>query len=102
MLVTYENGEERNEDFSHHVLRKFKELRAGMYQEGKGTWFSMTYKIVRPGRFSTYFNYDEPPEYDIYPSAGSFATDLDYFPRTTENTPGWLREKLREAGGAAR
>jgi hypothetical protein len=43
MLVHYENGEVERKRFPLGVLSKFVELRAGMYQEGKGTWFSMTY-----------------------------------------------------------
>ena len=97
MLVHFENGEVERRRFPHTVISKFVELRTGMYQEGKGTWFSMVYKIVRPGKFTTEFNYDNLAPYELLPDPKSFATDLNYFPRDPENIPDWLQQKLREA-----
>ncbi|MFI6577039.1 hypothetical protein ACIBFB_14660 [Nocardiopsis sp. NPDC050513] len=71
------------------------ELRAGMYQEGKGTWFSMKYVITPPGTFNAEFNYDEDPQI-TFPTAHGFTVDLKYFPRDEEYIPDWLREKLQE------
>ncbi|MFI6578826.1 hypothetical protein ACIBFB_23815 [Nocardiopsis sp. NPDC050513] len=71
------------------------DLRAGMYREGKGTWFSMKYVITPPGKFNVDFNYDEDPGL-TFPTAHGFTVDLKYFPRDDEFVPDWLREKLRE------
>ncbi|WDZ88850.1 hypothetical protein [Nocardiopsis sp. HUAS JQ3] len=71
------------------------DLRAGMYKDGKGTWFSMEYVITRPGRFKVRYNYDEDPHI-LFPTAWGFTNDLKYFPRDEENIPDWLHEKLRE------
>ncbi|WP_304452819.1 hypothetical protein [Nocardiopsis sp. YSL2] len=79
------------------ILSKEKKLREAMYQEGKGTWFSMIYRIVRPGKFTTEFNYDNPPEFTIPPNPSSYAADLEYFPRDPEHIPDWLQEQLRRA-----
>lgn len=73
----------------------FRDLRAGMYQEGKGTWFSLRYVITRPGKFKVEYNYDDDPKI-LFPTAWGFTNDLKYFPRDEEYIPGWLREKLRE------
>jgi hypothetical protein len=97
MLVQNEDGDVRRQRFPHGVMRKFAQLRAGMYQDGRGTWFSMTYTIIPPGKFSTQFNYDNPPEFTIPPSASSYAADLEAFPREPKNIPDWLHQKLREA-----
>lgn len=35
------------------------DLRAGMYREGEGTWFSIKYIITRPGKFHVEYNYTE-------------------------------------------
>ena len=71
------------------------DLRAGMYQEGKGTWFSMEYVITRPGKFNVTYNYDDDPGI-TFPTALGFTNDLTYFPRDEEHIPDWLREKLAE------
>ncbi|WP_232831899.1 antitoxin YezG family protein [Nocardiopsis sp. FIRDI 009] len=71
------------------------DLRAGMYQEGKGTWFSMKYVITPPGKFNVDFNYDEDPGL-TFPTPMGYTVDLKYFPRDEEHIPDWLREKLQE------
>jgi hypothetical protein len=97
LLVRYEDGGTERRRFPHDVLDRLETLRSGMYQPGKGTWFSMTYTIVRPGRFSTEFNYDRPPEFTITPGASSYAADLAAFPREPEHIPDWLRRELSAA-----
>ncbi|MDE3723918.1 DUF600 family protein [Nocardiopsis sp. N85] len=79
------------------VIDMVKELRAGMYREGKGTWFTLTYVIGRPGRFKVDYDYDGQPGFTFYPQASDFALDLEFFPRADENLPDWLREHLDEA-----
>lgn len=71
------------------------DLRAGMYQEGKGTWFSMRYTITRPGKFHVEYNYDDDPKI-LFPTGWGFTNDLKYFPRDDEYMHEWLRQKLRE------
>ncbi|MEU1716019.1 immunity protein YezG family protein [Nocardiopsis dassonvillei] len=71
------------------------DLRAGMYQEGKGTWFSFEYVITPPGRFNVTYNYDEDPGI-TFPTAFGYTNDLKYFPRDEEYMTDWLREKLQE------
>ncbi|MCP3013075.1 antitoxin YezG family protein [Nocardiopsis dassonvillei] len=73
----------------------FDDLRAGMYKDGKGTWFSLEYVITRPGKFKVRYNYDEDPHI-LFPTAWGFTNDLKYFPRDEEHIPEWLHEKLRE------
>ncbi|WP_436885226.1 hypothetical protein [Nocardiopsis dassonvillei] len=83
------------------VIPMFDELRSGMYQEGKGTWFSVTYVISRPGRFKADYNYDEDPRIP-FPTAWGFTNDLEEFPRDPDHIPEWLHEELRaEAEGRA-
>ncbi|MFV2195429.1 hypothetical protein [Nocardiopsis sp. LOL_012] len=79
------------------VIDPVRELRAGMYQDGKGTWFTLTYTISRPGRFKTDYDYDGRPDFTFYPSAADFARDVELFPRDAGHTPDWLRAHLDEA-----
>ncbi|GAA3854937.1 hypothetical protein [Streptomyces sedi] len=67
-------------------------LRAGMYRETDGTWFTLVYTLV-PGRHSVRFEYEEEPEGPSF-TPENYAQDLAYFPRAEENVPDWLREKL--------
>ncbi|MDT0326815.1 immunity protein YezG family protein [Nocardiopsis lambiniae] len=84
------------------VIDLVRELRAGMYQENKGTWFTLTYTITRPGKFKADYDYDGQPRFVFYPQSSDFALDLRHFPRDPEYIPDWLNEKLREeAGGTA-
>lgn len=95
VVVEFPDGTSRRESFSPEVFSLTDELRAGMYQEGKGTWFSMRYVISRPGKFTVDFNYDEDPGI-TFPTSRGFTLDLRRFPRDEANIPGWLRVKLRE------
>lgn len=99
-MVTFGNGEISRESHPHGVTRKAKKLRWGMYREGVGTWFSMSMHIIQPGRFKVHFNYDEEPGgYMLPPDPREFIEDLKLFPRSPENIPMWLQEKLLHPDG---
>ena len=72
----------------------FDDLRAGLYRDGKGTWFSVHYTVTHPGRFSIKYNYDDPEINGL--DGPAFTDDLKYFPRDDEHIPDWLRQKLTE------
>ncbi|WP_150249357.1 hypothetical protein [Nocardiopsis deserti] len=95
LVVEFEDGSTRREFPPPGMGMLTDGLRAGMYQEGKGTWFSFEYVITPPGRFNVTYNYDEDPGI-TFPTAFGFTNDLKYFPRDEEYIPGWLREKLQE------
>ncbi len=84
------------------VRRKLRELRTGMYQPGKGTWFTARYVIRRPTRYSVDFDYDNEPDFGseigFDPVPLTYVNDLKIFPRDDEHVPGWLRQKIDEAG----
>lgn len=78
-----------------------QELRELMYREGTGTWFSATWTIRRESDgsrgVSASFNYDEEPEWTKVVHPGLYGLDLEDFPRSEENIPGWLGSLLAEA-----
>lgn len=75
------------------------ELREGMYQEGRGTWWTARAVVTAEDRAEVGFDYDTRPEpEDAFP-ASAFAADLEAFPRDAEHRPDWLAELLKEAGG---
>jgi hypothetical protein len=95
LIVEFEDGTTRRKSPPSGIGLIKDKLRAGMYQEGKGTWFSFEYVITPPGRFNVTYNYDEDPGI-TFPTAFGFTNDLVYFPRDEDYIPDWLREKLRE------
>ena len=97
LTAIYENGTSEQISPPASIISPCEKLRYGMHQEGKGTWFSMTYTITRPSSFTVDFNYDEEPEFQFAPDPELYAEDLEQFPRDPEHIPEWLQEKLREA-----
>ncbi|ADH70424.1 hypothetical protein [Nocardiopsis dassonvillei] len=95
LIVEFGDGTSRRKFPPADISLIRDKLRAGMYQEGKGTWFSFEYVITPPGRFNVTYNYDEDPGI-TFPTAFGFTNDLVYFPRDEEYMTDWLREKLRE------
>lgn len=79
------------------AIDMFDELRSSMYQPDKGCWFTAKYIIDNTGEYRVDFDYDNEPEFVPGITAGSYAADLEYFPRAEERIPAWLREKLQEA-----
>ncbi|WP_121435127.1 hypothetical protein [Actinomadura pelletieri] len=80
---------------------KLRELRAGMYHPGKGTWFTARYVIQRPTRYSVDFDFDNEPDFGMdigfQPVPQTYTNDLKAFPRDDDHIPTWLRQKIKEA-----
>lgn len=72
------------------------DLRGAMYQEGRGTWFTAKVTIHRSLAYETEFDYDSEPAFVPPLCPGSFAQDLEYFPRDEEHVPHWLRCLLEQ------
>lgn len=75
---------------------EMNKLREGMYEKGKGTWFSSTFVIEQSGDFTVDYNYDEEPPFPFKLDSERYANDYRHYPRDWENIPGWLRKKLRQ------
>jgi hypothetical protein len=83
------------------AIRHMDELRTATYRADRGAWFTARLDIERSGRYSVEFDYDGEPDFTPPLTASAYALDLDRFPRSSEHTPGWLKDKLREATGGA-
>ncbi|MFD3684386.1 hypothetical protein ACFWTE_06160 [Nocardiopsis sp. NPDC058631] len=79
---------------------KCMKLRAGMFRENQGTWFSFDLKLWSNGKYRSEFNYEDPPNLLFGVNLREYTRDVRIFPRTEEFTPTWLREKLEEANSA--
>lgn len=71
-------------------------LRAAMYQDGLGTWFSAVIRVDRNATVDATFNYADEPEWDAPVDPIAYLTDHEHFPREVENQPQWLQEKIAE------
>jgi hypothetical protein len=94
--VEKEDGGIVRTDLPHDSGLKCMKLRAGMYKENEGTWFSLKLKLWSEGRYRTEFNYEDPPQFLFSPDPGEHLRELRIFPRTEDFTPPWLREKIDE------
>ncbi len=74
------------------------ELRSGMYEPGRGTWFSARFQVRAGEPPEAGFNYDQDPAWWPPVPPEQFARDLRAFPRTDEHIPDWLRNVLELAG----
>jgi len=75
------------------------QLREVMYEEGRGTWYTIEMEISSDGEVTTRFNYEDRPKFQpVPPSALSFIEDHNRFPRDPEYRPAWLQELLDSHG----
>jgi hypothetical protein len=91
------NGESEKAELPADVGFLYNDLRNGMYQSEKGTWYNAHTTIDPSGESETSFDYDNPPEFQHPVGAGSFLQDNRYLPRSSQEAPEWLVEKIREA-----
>ncbi|MEV7092066.1 TNT domain-containing protein [Amycolatopsis sp. NPDC051045] len=75
-------------------------LRAGMYREGRGTWFQVVAHVALNSSVEYTYTWDDEPAWDRPRPVAEFARELALFPRDTELVPGWLAEVVGTAGAA--
>jgi hypothetical protein len=91
--VTDSDGNQHAWTASHDIAMHFAKLRAGMYREGRGTWFNARYLIEKPSSYNLEFDRQEP-QWRTPPPPAAFRDELHFFPRTEDNVPEWLMRKL--------
>lgn len=91
--VTDSDGNHQAWTASHDIAMHFAKLRAGMYREGRGTWFNARYTIEKPSSYNLEFDRQEPT-WRTPPPPAAFRDELHFFPRTEDNVPEWLMRKL--------
>jgi hypothetical protein len=93
-------GEILNEDgttqewvATHDIATLFGRLRAGMYRDGRGTWFNARYQLDHPSSYNLEYNRDEP-QWDLIPPPQAYSDELRMFPRSEDNVPEWLIRRM--------
>jgi hypothetical protein len=82
------------------VAELLAELRAGMYREGRGTWFQAAAHIGLDSSVDYSYTWDDEPAWDRPRPVAEFARELALFPRDADLVPGWLAEVAGAAGPA--
>src|SRR5882672_6024583 len=97
--IVYHDDEAGDWPVPSEIAAMFARLRAGMYRDGRGTWFNARYRLDHPSSYN--LDYDrEEPEWHLAPPPQAYADDLRTFPRSEGNVPDWLIR--RAAGGSDR
>lgn len=73
------------------------DLRSGMHRNDTGTWFSLKYTITGDQKYYVDFDYDNEPDFGFEIDPHTYHMDLQKFPRSEENIPDWLQERIRQA-----
>lgn len=92
------NGEPIPWEPPHEVDNIFWRLRVGMYQQGRGTWYTAFFRISPPDNYEVFYNHDNEPPWN--PPAESFAKEQELLPRDDQHMPDWFHRRLAEAGTA--
>ncbi|HEY3478504.1 MAG TPA: hypothetical protein VGL02_06335, partial [Streptomyces sp.] len=87
--VVTQSGDARPWRISGDIATLFAKLRAGMYREGRGTWFNARYQLDRPTSYNLEYDRDEP-HWEAPPPPQAYGDELRIFPREEENVPDWL------------
>jgi hypothetical protein len=82
------------------VAALFAELRAKMYQPGRGTWYSVTAHVFLNSRVESRFLWDDQPDWDGEPPVSALLRELTDFPRDEPMVPDWLRERVGKTAAA--
>ncbi|MEU3274218.1 ferredoxin [Saccharomonospora sp. NPDC006951] len=95
--VTGQDGVTRPAQPPAAAVRLLSDLRAGMYQRGRGTWLgaTLTFAPGQPPRLDVVL--DNEPEWRRQPPPIGFRDELRFFPRAERYLPEWL---LLRADGA--
>lgn len=81
----------RNTVATTEMVQRLTDLRAEMYQTGRGTWVQARYVLTPDGAFDfDYFTDDEPP-WTTPPDSSAYLAELTTFPRDDDNLPDWWR-----------
>ena len=73
----------------------FSALRAGMYQQDRGTWLQARFTLTPEGTFDFDFALDDDPVWAEAPEPSVYPDELAEFPRADEYIPDWWRLRVQ-------
>ncbi|WP_181770297.1 ferredoxin [Amycolatopsis pittospori] len=93
LLVTGQDGLPRPAQPSPEAMQLLGNLRAGMYQPGRGTWLSAILVYGSTTVLGADFLADVEPPWRRTPPQIGFQDELRFFPRAEQYIPPWLRQR---------
>lgn len=89
--------ESRNTKTPPELAELFMQLRAGMYEQDRGTWLQARFTLATDGTFDFDYALDAEPSWTEAPEPGStvHADELAEFPRAEEHIPDWWRLRVQ-------
>lgn len=91
------DGQLREWDAPPELFEYFRQLRAGMYKPGAGTWTGVSTVVEWPIRTSMNYLFAEDPRWRQPPSRTDVLDELETFPRAPEHVPAWMKTILPNA-----
>lgn len=91
------DGRLRKWDAPPEVCEFYRRLRAGMYQDGVGTWSAASTVVGYPLTTSTRYLFKENPHWVQPPSRTAVLDELEMYPRTPDNVAQWMTTVLPTA-----
>jgi hypothetical protein len=95
--ILLEDGTTQEWVATHDIATLFGRLRAGMYRDGRGTWFNARYQLDHPSSYNLEYNRDEP-KWNLAPPPLAYSDELRMFPRAEENVPEWVIRRMSGLG----
>jgi hypothetical protein len=83
------------------LLEMLGSLREGMYGKGAGTWFTLRLQVHGMAKISLEFDRDHEPRWQAPAPESAYRQELELYPRTPENTPSWLAQRVGLISGPA-
>lgn len=96
LTVLKQDRTKLTERVPHEVEHALRDLRARMYEPGRGTWFALRFTVDPPLEYRALFDYDHDPNWWPALTPSDWTADLEAYPRDPEHVPDWLRAKLAE------
>lgn len=93
-IVVRSDGSCHRLNAPYKATRLLRDLRAGMYQPGRGTWFTARFVLEPNAGVRAAYEYDTEPVFAVPLPRGAYAADLRRFPRHPGAVPPWLAERL--------
>lgn len=92
-----QNGQPLLDPLPAGVSALLREVRAAMYEPGRGTWFSAHVELRRDAEPEVRFNFTDDPQWSPTIAPTAFVLDHERFPRDDEHVPDWLAARFAEA-----
>jgi hypothetical protein len=91
------DGQLRPWDPPRELAEYYRQLRAGMYRDGVGTWSAASTVVEYPIQISLNYLFEEDPRWRQAPPRTAVLDELEMYPRKPEHVADWMKTVLPNA-----